>query len=109
MLSRGLMSSDGPSKQKNVLKRRSSSGPQWIGRGLVSLALAWTFAHFVTLGSPLWGPGIPHDAVIFGQMIAVGLFPVLFLIAFGMKNFLRGTIVLGIACLIAASGLMINR
>ncbi|WP_253783115.1 hypothetical protein [Gluconobacter japonicus] len=109
MLSRGLMSSGEPSKQKTVLKRRPSSGPQWIGRGLVSLALAWTFAHFVTLGSPLWGPGTRHDAVIFGQMIAVGVFPILFLIAFGMKIFLRGTIVVGIACLIAASGLMINR
>lgn len=54
-----------------------------IGRLALSFILAWICVHFITLGSPRWGAGSRHDAVILGQMIAVFLFPALFLIAFG--------------------------
>ncbi|AFW02326.1 hypothetical protein B932_2780 [Gluconobacter oxydans H24] len=47
--------------------------------------------------------------MIFGQMIAIGLFPILFLIAFGTKNPVRGAVFVGIACIAAASGLLFER
>lgn len=103
------MSADGASTRKAVRQRIPSPTPKWIGRGVLSLVLAWIFAHFVTLGSPHWGPGTRHDAVIFGQMIAIGLFPILFLIAFGTKNPVRGAVFVGIACIAAASGLLFER
>lgn len=80
-----------------------------MGRGFLSLVLAWVFAHLVTLGSPHWGPGTRHDSVIFGQMIAIALFPILFLVAFGTKNPLRGAVFVGITCIAAASGLLLHR
>lgn len=94
---------------KTSRPRAPSPTPKWIGRGLLSLALAWTSAHFVTVGSPHWGPGTQHDAMIFGQMIAIGAFPVLFLIGFGTKKVLPGAIIVGIACICAALGLLIHR
>ncbi|MBS1101587.1 hypothetical protein JK202_00905 [Gluconobacter sp. Dm-62] len=68
---------------------------------MLGLALAWTAAHFITLGSPKWGPGARHDATIFGQMIAIAAFPVLLLVAFGTRSPLRGSIIAGAVCLVA--------
>lgn len=89
--------------------RARAPAPKWIWKGLLSLAVAWTSAHLVTVGSPFWGPGTQHDAIIFGQMIAIGMFPVLFLIGFGTKKVLSGAIIVGIACICAALGLLIHR
>ncbi|GFE97042.1 hypothetical protein DmGdi_21150 [Gluconobacter sp. Gdi] len=75
-------------------------------RGLLALVLAWTFAHLVTVGSPQWGLSTPHDSLVFGQMIAVALFPVLLLISFGTQKPLSGGIIAGAACICAALALL---
>lgn len=93
---------------------RSSGQPKfsltlkWAGRGLASLVLAWMSAHFITLGSPRWGPGNNHEAIIFGQMIAIAVFPLLLLISFGTNKPLRGLLISGIICILAALCLLVH-
>ncbi|WP_231490006.1 hypothetical protein [Gluconobacter roseus] len=92
---------------------RSTSRPasptrRWIWRALLGFALAWMAAHFITLGSPKWGPGARHDATIFGQMIAIAVFPILLLIAVGTRSPLRGGLIAGAVCLIAALAVVLS-
>ncbi|NHN89071.1 hypothetical protein GOB81_10560 [Acetobacter sp. LMG 1627] len=74
-----------------------------MGRVLVAFVLAWAVAHFLTLGSSGWGPGNRHDAMIFGQMIAVAAFPIMGLLAFGAWKRLTGPVI--VACVACLAGL----
>lgn len=86
---------------RRSLSRAPSTARPWIWRALLAVGLAWTAAHFIALGSPKWGPGARHDATVFGQMIAIAVFPILLLVAFGTRSPLRGSIIAGAVCLIA--------
>lgn len=88
--------------------RMSSPAHRWIWRAVAVFVLVWMAAHFITLGALKWGPSVRHDATVLGQMIAVAAFPLLFLLAFGTSNPLRGGIIAGAVGVVALLAVLLH-